>query len=31
MTLNPDIQWIHRPGGIDHTAFAAGLRVATTF
>jgi len=31
MTLNPDIQWIHRPGGTDHTAFAAGLRVATVF
>ena len=31
MTLNPDLQWIHRPGGVDTTAFAAGLRVATVF
>jgi porin len=31
MTLNPDIQWIHRPGGIETTAFAAGIRVATVF
>lgn len=31
MTLNPDIQWVHRPGGTDGTAFVAGLRVATVF
>ena len=31
MTLNPDIQWVHRPGGSDHTALVAGLRVATVF
>lgn len=31
MTLNPDIQWVHRPSGVDGTAFVAGLRVATVF
>lgn len=31
MTLNPDIQWVHRPGGTEGAAFVAGLRVATTF
>lgn len=31
MSLNPDLQWVHRPGGIDGTALVAGLRVATTF
>jgi len=31
MTLNPDFQWVLRPGGADGTAFVAGLRVATVF
>ena len=31
ITLNPDIQWVHRPGGTDRAAFVAGLRVATVF
>lgn len=31
MTLNPDLQWVHRPGGIEGAAFVAGLRVATVF
>ena len=31
MSLNPDLQWVHRPGGTDDTALVAGLRVATTF
>jgi porin len=31
MTLNPDIQWVHRPGGTDGNTFVAGLRVATVF
>lgn len=31
MTLNPDIQWVRRPGGADCSVFVAGLRVATVF
>jgi porin len=31
MILSPDLQWVHRPGGTDDTAFVAGLRVATVF
>lgn len=31
MSLNPDLQWVHRPGGANDTAFVAGLRVATVF
>ena len=31
MTMNPDLQWIHRPNGVKGTAFVAGLRVATVF
>ncbi len=31
MFLNPDLQWIHRPGGVEETEFVAGLRVATSF
>jgi porin len=31
MTLNPDIQWVDRPSGLDGGAFVAGLRVATVF
>jgi len=31
MFLNPDLQWIHRPGGSDETEFVAGLRVGTSF
>ena len=31
MTLNPDLQWVYRPGGADGTAFVAGLRVAAVF
>lgn len=31
LTLKPDLQWIHRPGGLDGSAFVAGLRVATSF
>ena len=31
LTLNPDLQWVRRPGGSDGTAFVAGLRFATVF
>jgi porin len=31
MTLNPDLQWVHRPGGTNDAVFVAGLRVATSF
>jgi porin len=31
MTLNPDIQWVRRPGGADCSVFVAGLRIETVF
>jgi len=31
LTLNPDLQWVHRPSGIQGTALVAGLRVETIF
>ena len=32
MQLQPDVQWVHRPGGrVGDSAWVAGLRVVTAF